>query len=177
MNAGHESNSSIESYFQHLLSPFVCSFMKVIAPSRFTFSIYYPRWVRRCNSLVGHEGNRSIEIYFQYLLSPLPLFYCFTCLWLVFFLCRMSSASRTFWYNIFLMRYFSPFSSSLVNTPLKVRLGFRCAFLSIHFCFLHVLTALLRWNSIVCNQSSIDIQVVCTNYCETAEPWLTPARC
>ena len=66
---GHENNSSIEIYFQHLL-PSLCSFMKATAPSRFTFSIYYPRWVRRCNSLIGHEDNSSIEIHFQQPITP-----------------------------------------------------------------------------------------------------------
>ena len=129
--------------------------MKVTAPSRFAFNSYYPRWGRRCNSLIGHEGNRSIEIYFQYLLPTLPLFYCFTCLWLVFFLCRKSSASRTSRYRIFILRHFSPCSSSLVNTPLKVRLGFRCAFPSMHFCLLHVVPTLL---------SAQKCQVVCSIY-------------
>ena len=78
MNTGHESNSYIEIYFQHLLPPFVCSFMKVIASSRFNFSIYYPRWVSRCNSLIGHESNSSIKIYFQHLLPP--SLYCLVCL-------------------------------------------------------------------------------------------------
>ena len=113
--------------------------MKVTAPSRFTFSIYYPRWVSRCNTLIGDEGSSSIEICFQHLL-PLSL-YCLVCLCSLSYVISFSNLSV----SIFLMRFFSPCSSSLVNTLLKVRLGFRCAFSSMHFCLLRTVPTLLWW--------------------------------
>ena len=152
MNTGHESNTYIEIYFQHLLPP-LCSFMKVIDPSRFTFSIYYPRWVSSCNSLIGREGNSSIEIYFQHLLPP--LFYCCACLWLVFFLVSYVISFSNLLVSIFLMIYFPPCSSSLVDTLLKVRLGFRCAFQSMQPCLLRIVPTLLWWISLFAiNQAS-----------------------
>ena len=159
MDTGHESNSSIESYFQHLLPPFVCSFMKVIAPSRFTFSIYYPHWVSRCNSLIGHESNSSIEISFQHLLPP--SFYCLICS--CSFCCRIVISFSNLFVSIFHMRYFSPCSSSLVNT-LCWRLGWG---FGVHFYPCNQPPSysadIVVVNSFLCNPSSIDIQVVCTN--------------
>jgi hypothetical protein len=111
---------------------------KVTAPSRFTFNSYYPRRVLRFESLIGHEGNSSIEIHFQQLLPPSPLFYCFTCLWLVFFRCRLSSAFQSqhlepFSYRTSIWDISPPVRVAWWIYIVKVRFGDSVYFSLIHF--------------------------------------------